>query len=166
MRPESGTSPGGPIADVARPEPSLVVTLDSSTLSVRAALAEMRAGLAELVLASDAAGTVELVLAEVMNNICEHAYGDASGGRIELAVWNEGDVLAFETRDYGLPMPNGKLPAGLPVPIDRPLDELPEGGFGWYLIRHLTSDLSYARVGHRNELTFRMRRDAQPIGTR
>ena len=45
------------------------------------------------------------------------------------------------------------------------VEELPEGGFGWDLIRQLTTGLAYARVEGRNELTFRMRRAAQPIGS-
>ena len=34
------------------------------------------------------------------------------------------------------------------------LHDLPEGGFGWGMIRDLTDDLSYRRDGARNELRF------------
>ena len=163
MPPERASQSGAP-APAGRDAAYLVVTLDSSARSVRAALAETRAGLAPLRLGSDAAGTIELVLAEVMNNICEHAYAGIRGGRIELSVWVEGDVLRFEVRDDGAPMPGGRVPSGRPLPLDRELDALPEGGFGWSLIRHFATELTYARSGGRNRLRVRMRRDARPAG--
>ena len=162
MRPERG----GDVCragDDAEGKPRLVVTLDSSALSVRAALAELRSGLSHLSLGHDAGGAIELVLAEVLNNICEHAYQNTPGGRIELSVWIEDDVLVFQTADYGAPMPGGRLPEGRSVPLNCHLQDLPEGGFGWNLIRQLTADLTYSRVQSRNRLTFRMRLDAQPI---
>ena len=159
MRPERR----GDVRGGAERKPCLVVTLDSSALSVRTALAELRSGLSHLPLGHDAGGAIELVLAEVLNNICEHAYQSTAGGRIELSVWVEGDMLVFQTADHGAPMPSGQLPEGRSVSLNRHLQELPEGGFGWNLIRQLTADLTYSRVQGRNQLTFRMRLDAQPI---
>ena len=50
------------------------------------------------------------------------------------------------------PSPGGEPPAGqAPDP-----DDLPEGGFGWHLIRSLSKDLEYHREGDRNFLTFRL----------
>ena len=53
-------------------------------------------------------------------------------------------------------MPNGRAPLG-----DNPrdyarADELPEGGFGWFLIRELAHDLVYDRENGENFLIFRM----------
>lgn len=143
--------------------PYLRLTLDSSMLSVRAALAELRGRLAELSLHIEVAGAVELVLAEVLNNICEHAYRDHPG-RIDLSVWIEGDTMAFEIEDHGAPMPSERLPMGRLPSHRRPVDELPEGGFGWSLIRQLASDLAYSRTDGRNRLTFRMRRGSRAAG--
>lgn len=162
MRPERGGIGGRTRGDAKR-KPCLVVTLDSSPLSVRAALVELRSGLSHLSLEPDAGGAIELVLAEVLNNICEHAYQNAPGGRIELSVWVEGEMLVFQTADHGAPMPCGRLPEGRSVSLNRHLQELPEGGFGWNLIRQLAADLTYCRAEGRNRLTFRMRLDAQPI---
>ncbi len=145
-------------------EPIFAVELDSSPLSVREVLTRLRARLGRLCLGCEAAGAVELVLAEVLNNICEHAYAGTSGGRIALSIWIEPDMLSFRVVDHGVAMPCGRLPSGRPVAAACSLNELPEGGFGWNLIRHLTADLTYWRTDGRNHLTFRMQLDASPKG--
>ena len=163
MPPDSGDRHAGTLADMPDANPHILISLESSSLSVRTALIRIRAALTELGLDSDAAHSIELVLAEVLNNIGEHAYRGMDRGRIELGIWPEGDMLLFRTRDSGIPMPNENLPAGRAAALDCPMEEIPEGGFGWYLIRNLTADLGYDRVGNGNLLTFRMRRDARPI---
>jgi serine/threonine-protein kinase RsbW len=151
------------LADVTGGRPQVSLSLCSSSLSVRSALLQVRAALADLTLDADASGSIEIVLAEVLNNIGEHAYRGQDEGRIELRIWARGEALLFETRDFGLPMPNGRMPAGRAASLDCPAEDSPEGGFGWHLLRTLTADLFSARVGERNHLTFRMRRDARPI---
>ena len=63
--------------------------------------------------------------------------------------------------DTGLPMPEGQLPAGVLAPLGDFAD-LPEGGFGWHLIRSLSKDLSYRREGGRNLLSFRLDTQQSP----
>lgn len=102
-------------------------------------------------------GSAELVLAEVINNIIEHAYRDGPAGLIELRLrLGEGELL-FTVLDDGLPMPGGNAPKGRPHDLDREMQEMPEGGFGWFLIRELTEGLDYRREECRNSLHFRMR---------
>lgn len=144
----------------------VVLRLESSALSVRTALIRVRASLADFGITADAVGSIELVLAEVLNNIGEHAYRGACDGSIVLSIRGVGDMLFFEARDNGVPMPNGQMPAGRAAALDCPIEDIPEGGFGWYLIRNLTADLFYTRDGDTNFLTFRMRRDARPIDGR
>lgn len=105
-------------------------------------------------LAQDDRGTAEIVLAEALNNIVEHAYAHHSG-EIEVVLLLHKNALICRIVDTGLPMPNGLLPAGLLAPMDQ-LDDLPEGGFGWFLIRTLSQDLDYRRVDGRNQLSFRL----------
>jgi serine/threonine-protein kinase RsbW len=94
-------------------------------------------------------GKAEIVLAEALNNIVEHAYADG-GGEIELTIRLNRQGLNCRIVDHGAPMPDGALPIGrLAAPED-----LPEGGFGWHLIRTLAEDLRYARVAGQNQLTF------------
>jgi serine/threonine-protein kinase RsbW len=96
-------------------------------------------------------GKAEIVLAEALNNIVEHAYADGSG-EIELTICLNGQGLSCRIVDHGAPMPQGALPDGTLAAAD----DLPEGGFGWYLIRTLSEDLHYARVAGQNQLTFRL----------
>jgi serine/threonine-protein kinase RsbW len=63
--------------------------------------------------------------------------------------------LACLIVDSGVSLPDGVIPAGLlPGMADVALEDLPEGGFGWYLIRSLTRDLAYTRDQGVNRLSF------------
>ena len=53
-------------------------------------------------------------------------------------------------------MPDLQAPLGLPQEIDRPICDLPEGGFGWFLIRDLAKDLSYQRLAQENRIELRL----------
>lgn len=105
-------------------------------------------------LSDDARGTAELVLAEVLNNVAEHAYGDA-GGTVSVTLDLDPIGIRCQVLDTGRAMPGGQLPEGrLPGNTDLALEDLPEGGFGWHLIRTLCADLTYARVDGQNRLSF------------
>ena len=53
--------------------------------------------------------------------------------------------------------PGAKCPRAWPHDLEALGEQdLPEGGFGWFLIRELTHDLTYRRDGSRNHLSFRM----------
>ncbi|MDP3960594.1 MAG: ATP-binding protein [Pseudorhodobacter sp.] len=99
-------------------------------------------------------GTAEIVLAEALNNIVEHAYARDSG-KIELTLQLHQSELVCLIEDQGLAMPRHALPTGELPEITGP-DALPEGGFGWHLIRSLSRDLHYRRIGGRNQLSFRL----------
>lgn len=104
-------------------------------------------------------GTAELVLAEVLNNVVEHAYAEGSG-TVEVTLSAVGTDVRCLVVDQGKAMPGGVLPAGrLPGGPETALDDLPEGGFGWHLIRSLTHELTYARVGDENRLGFLLARE-------
>lgn len=105
-------------------------------------------------LPEDCRTSAELVMAEVMNNIVEHAY-ESRGGLIEVALRRLPFGLACRISDSGLPMPGGATPMGQMTGNDAacPAD-LPEGGFGWGLIRLLARDLAYVRTGGKNHITF------------
>ncbi len=103
----------------------------------------------------DEAGALELALAEVLNNITEHAYSDMAPGLIALHLRHEGMGLTCRIEDHGRPMPGRVLPnvhlPGAPYRAD-----FPEGGWGWALIFHLTDGLDYTRSNGRNILVFRI----------
>jgi serine/threonine-protein kinase RsbW len=50
------------------------ISIDSTQMAVRKTLKELLDGLASLDLDIEEMGTVELVMAEALNNIVEHAY--------------------------------------------------------------------------------------------
>jgi serine/threonine-protein kinase RsbW len=100
---------------------------------------------------------LELVLAEVLNNVAEHAYGDSGKGPIELTVTVHEGCIQCRVKDFGAPMPGGALPPARRHSVKAlALQDLPEGSFGWALIRDLTTDLNYQRVDGTNLLCFRI----------
>ncbi|MDF0600672.1 ATP-binding protein [Psychromarinibacter sp. C21-152] len=99
----------------------------------------------------------ELVLAEALNNVVEHAQRDRPDGTIELHSETRDDGLDLWLFDDGAPMPGDTVPQGdLPDTASRAA-RTPEGGFGWYLIRSLADDLTYARLPGGNLLRMRLR---------
>jgi serine/threonine-protein kinase RsbW len=134
--------------------PILKLLVDARPDAVRGALTRVTAGLGAEGVSVEGRDDAELVLAEIMNNIVEHAYADAEDGEIELTIWSERKGLVCEVVDAGRAMPRETLPAGTAAEVDCPRRELPEGGFGWFLIRELTSEICYARDGAKNRLRF------------
>lgn len=100
-------------------------------------------------------GVVEITLAEVVNNIVKHAYGGAATGDIQVEYDVSEGELVMTITDRGMGFRGGILPAGNPADVSVPKAELPEGGFGWFLIRELTSELDYERRGGYNRLGLR-----------
>lgn len=107
-------------------------------------------------LSDDDAGTLELALAEVLNNVVEHAYKGTSVGDISLSLLREKDALACLVEDQGRPMPGLTLPAGVMQDVAELTEDLAEGGWGWALIRALTTDMNYERKDGCNRLRFRV----------
>ena len=122
--------------------------------SVREALARLMS-VPPLSNLSDAGrGAAELVLAEVLNNVAEHAYPDRPGP-VAVTLRQGRHGVSCLIVDQGAAMPRGTPPEGrLPDMAGLALDDLPEGGFGWHLIRSLTQDLRYSRTGGCNRLCF------------
>jgi len=137
--------------------PPFEVHVESGKCAAREALDKFLEELRPLNLDIEEAGTIELVLAEVLNNIVEHAYAPASdGGPIAIRCEQTPDGLFVLIKDRGTAMPDGKLPLGDLAPLDAELDDLPEGGFGWFLIQHLARDVTYTRVDNENHLKMRL----------
>ena len=130
------------------------ITIAADFLSVRHGLQHLFGQDHLLNLSEECRDHSEIVLAEVLNNIVEHAYRGAAG-QIQISVACQIGFLDICIKDYGLPMPDLKLPAGELHPLYDGQDP-PEGGFGWHLIRSLTQDLLYQRVQGQNILQFRL----------
>lgn len=95
-----------------------------------------------------------IVLAEVLNNIVEHGYSGQDNGMIVIDAKVRQKFVCFEISDFGDPIPGSVLPNPSPPSCDGPIEHLPEGGFGWFLIRALTKNICYERLDGRNCLRF------------
>jgi serine/threonine-protein kinase RsbW len=96
-----------------------------------------------------------IALAEVLNNIEEHAYEGRPGCPVVIEI--RADPSRFECRveDHGNPLPGGAIPVGKMPPTDpKAPEKLPEGGFGWALLHRVTTELTYHRIGGLNRLFF------------
>lgn len=129
----------------------------ATALGVRRALQDTEDTLRALSVPKDSAGSMLLVLAEVMNNVVEHAYCHMQG-TIDLTLQDAAGHIDFTVVDGGTAMPGCQLPQGAPAPIPDDKWALPEGGFGWHLIHILAEDLQYFRVNDGNVLRFSMPR--------
>ena len=145
--------------NAATPHSDQCLKLDfpSDNFSVRQALGKVLS----LTLSDDEKSVVEIVLAEVLNNIVEHAYQEDPSGHIQLSVNPSDTGLRVLVQDEGLP-----LPADLPnkqVNYDLTCEtgDLPEGGFGWLLVQELTDGLQYERRDGRNILSFQIPKPAE-----
>ena len=211
------TLDGASHALAARRQPMYHRVFRAENIAVRAALLELRVRFDNQV-DDEIIGRLELALAEVLNNICEHggiAMSLTSGPReplgdhaqdhgiapqaqeqtgtaatlspltiplagapfaerpspaaaetasraptIHLCVIRQSHGLACAVTDDGIPLPEDcLLPFGDPTfstyrSREDDGGELPEGGFGWYLIQDLTHAMCYYREDHRNFLAF------------
>lgn len=140
--------------------PSLQHNLKSDPFAVRDALGTARSAWAEWGLSNDVCDSAEQVLAEVLNNVVEHAHGDVTDGSIILVNRPIEDGLICEVRDNGIAMPDGVLPEGGLAAYPAGIEHLPEGGFGWFMIRAMTEKLEYRREAGWNSLRFKITNDS------
>lgn len=126
----------------------------ASTFSEVADLAESAATICARTSGDSAlADSLRLCLAEALNNVVEHAYQGEAGHEIDVTIGLRQGAFEVRIVDGGRPLPDGTIPAGV-IDFDGIVfDELPEGGFGWMLIRNEVDFLSYERKDDRNVLT-------------
>jgi serine/threonine-protein kinase RsbW len=128
------------------------ISIGSNPTAVRMGLKALFAAPILSNLSQEDRGQTEIVVAEVLNNIVEHAYAQYPG-TTEISVRRDTSGLFFSIVDTGLPLPGEVLPKGELPGVDA-LEDLPEGGFGWHLIRSLATQLKYQRNRNQNCLCF------------
>ncbi len=116
------------------------LTLPSTAMAVRQALQLLLQSAPISRLPAATLCATEIVFAEVLNNIVEHAYATHIGPILVTVICGDGSVDC-EVQDQGLPMPGLSPPFGQ-IPNRGVMHDLPEGGFGWHLIRTLAKDLT------------------------
>ena len=99
-------------------------------------------------------GDLMIVLGEVLNNTVEHAMAGRDDGWIDLTVREAGERLEVLTVDDGRALPPTLLSGGDLPEMGEAVDDLPEGGFGWFIIHSLVDDLTYEREDGVNRMTF------------
>lgn len=114
--------------------------------SIRMQLSERTLGGAETITIA------ELVLAEVLNNISEHAYRNTDCGTINVMADDLVWAWQFHVFDKGT-----AIPEAVPLPAEASTPEvsrLPESGFGLIIINTLADNLEYKRSNDTNHLSF------------
>jgi anti-sigma regulatory factor (Ser/Thr protein kinase) len=92
---------------------------------------------------------IELVVEEIVANICRHGYNDQPG-EVELRCRRvDTQRLLLEFIDCGLPF---DVLAAPPPDLTADLDQREVGGLGVPLIRAMVDEASYQREGNRNIL--------------
>ncbi|MDA8586436.1 ATP-binding protein [Rhodobacteraceae bacterium] len=160
--PDDGSLSGAttrPVDDRGQSQPKLVFdkSYPADFRWVRRAIQNATDELRAEGLSEETLGSVEIVLAEALNNVAEHAYPADATGDLRLIIRRRAKALMFEIRDRGKPMPKGRAPIGNhPMTEFNQHDAMPEGGYGWFLIREIVSDLVYDRHDDENFLVIRM----------
>lgn len=101
---------------------------------------------------SECIGDVMLVLAEALNNVIEHAYGAEKKGDVQIKATLRELTLSMQIVDRGKPFDGP--PEEVVLNTEKyEASEMPDGGFGWFLIKSLTEDIHFSRVEDQNRLT-------------
>jgi serine/threonine-protein kinase RsbW len=88
---------------------------------------------------------VEVVVAEVLNNVLEHALPGHAKNKIELICHLQDDQFLIETIDDGLPLQT--LPGDKRMPTS-----WAESGRGWPIVNNWMDEISFNRADDRNHL--------------
>jgi anti-sigma regulatory factor (Ser/Thr protein kinase) len=102
----------------------------------------------------DRVGQIELVVEEVVTNVCKYA-GSGSPAEVEVACLAEEAAFLVEISDTGKPFDVTSLPD---PDLDAPVEKRRIGGLGVYLIKKLASSVRYRREQGRNVLTMEFRK--------
>lgn len=140
------------------PDPLITWCTTATELHVREMVEALSSRLADAGINSDLRGSITLAASEALNNITEHAYAGHADGLVGMTVDLRPGSVDVTLTDSGRAIPGEELPAAhLP---DNTCDraDLPEGGFGWFLIRKLSCDVTYNRKSGQNTLRLRFSR--------
>lgn len=143
-----GRAGNGHISD-GQSEEQVRLLIPAHPMAVRGALTRIIGVLRLRGTSDEGLARAEIALAEILNNIVEHGYaGDE--GPIAIRMRCGGDRACFVVSDRGVVMPGGDLPEGM-LPED---GLLPEGGYGWFLVRSMAECLAYQRRARTNLTSF------------
>lgn len=125
--------------------PDFEIKTESNAESVRSALGKTAAWLSAHNIVDADAGNVEIVLAEALNNIVEHAQM-LPDEMIAISIALSDDHLLCTIRDTGIHSDVLVKSPSLATSTPDDIGALPEGGFGISLIQAITSNIEYFPV--------------------
>ena len=131
---------------------SINIGFAATQIAARQAIVATIARLTDFGISQSRCGDIEIALAEAVNNVVEHAFEDLPDATGRITCLTRGDTLIVEINDTGRILPNSRLPVAKVANLEGPLSELPEGGFGWSLIRKIAENVTYERTGNQNRL--------------
>lgn len=144
---------------------SFSCSFTATELDARTGVQDVVNRLREMGVPEARADEVQIALTEAVNNVVEHAYAGMDVGAVRIRCNLDPEQLWISIGDAGVPFKDGQLPAGTRQDLNVSLEELPEGGFGWLLIRELATDVQYERNDAGNNLSLRFEiqmRNAKP----
>lgn len=142
------TPKGASMTGQPDPQPEFHLTCKADLWAIRNALVDVEMFLLKRGINRSRIADLCLVLAEATTNIARHAYRD-SGGEIRLSLRLDGSRLHCELTDKGRAFDPTTIGHCAPEPA-----QFSEGGYGWFIIRHLSDSISYSRKGRCNLLRF------------
>ena len=131
---------------------SFQIDFPATQLGARNGIGRIMGQLKDHGLPEEDRSSVEIALAEAINNVVEHACADNESGEVRTRCDLRQDCLWVTIRDNGSPMPGLQVPPLGENDLSGPKNSLPEGGFGWNLIHLLTRTIDYSRTGGENRL--------------
>lgn len=107
----------------------------------------------------------ELLVAEALNNVVEHAYPEAKARPFRMAALLKPGWIAVTLEDSGVVLQGIAFPGPKDQPTTRltRINDLPEGGYGWRLLNDHCLNISYTRTNGRNRLCLLLPRETARV---
>jgi serine/threonine-protein kinase RsbW len=94
---------------------------------------------------------IQIALAEALNNVVEHGFVKDGDGTVDIKITVFAEKTVVQVIDNGKEFSPPKIPEP-PLLDQNDFDNLPEGGFGWFLINETTSSFELYRASNKNHL--------------
>lgn len=124
----------------------------ATTLGVRDLVIKLRDTLISRSVDESVRMSVEIAVAEALNNVVEHALKETPRAEITVDLSIDAARVFVVLEDPGDALPAWTLNKEEPVDLTVPLAQMPEGGFGWLMINDLSDRLDYSRRNDTNHL--------------
>ena len=141
---------------------SFCIKLLATMAAVRLAIVDARGWLDALDLQQEDLCSLEIMLAEALNNIVEHA-NSPEGALVQLSVKVSKRSAICGIRDFGTPCEVLTKPIAAARPESAEIALLPEGGFGVALIQSIAAEIKYLPVERGNFVVLTMPLTTNPV---